>query len=104
MNKMNLFNTAFLGSLLTGVIGTILKIMHLPGGYFFLILTIILTVSFAIIALYEIYNSNSITVNEKIMWTVGFVLFSTLSGFLYFIFGRPRITRSYKVLIHGNHN
>ncbi|HET8829511.1 MAG TPA: hypothetical protein VFM79_09215, partial [Pelobium sp.] len=83
---------------ITIVIGTILKITHLPGGHTFLVLTVILTFIYAICALLEIYSFDRITMVEKIMWTVSFILFSTIAGLLYFFIGRPRMKRQYKIL------
>lgn len=98
MTKTNLFTSAFLISLLTVVTGTILKILHLPGGQFFLVLTVILTFIYAIIALSEIYSSDSISISEKVIWTAGFIIFSTIAGLLYFFIGRPRMKREYNIL------
>jgi multisubunit Na+/H+ antiporter MnhB subunit len=104
MKKSNLFTKAFLSSLLTVLIGTILKILHFPGGQFFLILTFVLTIIYIITALSEIYGSERISTNEKIMWTVSFILFCTIAGLLYFFVGRPRIKREYKILNQTRHN
>lgn len=98
MTKSNVFTAAFLISVLTSLIGLFLKILHLPGAQVFLVLGIIMTFVYAIIALVEIYGTDRITTNEKIMWTVSFVLFSTLAGVLYYFIGRPRMTREYKIL------
>ncbi len=98
MTLSSLFRPAFLLSLLVMLIGTVLKMMDLPGIQFFFIASLVLTVVWGISALYEIYGSDRITISEKIMWTIGFILLSTISGLLYFFVGRPRITRDYKIL------
>ena len=98
MTKSNLFKPAFLLSLLIGLIGAALKIMHLPGGQIFIVISVVFTVVYVICGLYEIYGSNRITMNEKVMWTIGFILLSTITGLLYFFIGRPRILREYKIL------
>jgi tellurite resistance protein TehA-like permease len=100
MTKLNLFKPTFLISLLVGFIGAFLKIMHLPGGQIFIVISVILTVVYVISAFYEIYGSRRITMNEKVMWTIGFILLSTITGLLYFFMGRPRILRDYKILNH----
>ena len=98
MTKSNLFKPTFLLSLLIGLIGAALKIMHLPGGQIFITISVALTVVYVVCGLYEIYGSNRITMNEKVMWTIGFILLSTITGLLYFFIGRPRILREYKIL------
>lgn len=98
MTLSSFFKPAFLLSLLAMLTGTLLKMMHLPGGQYFFIVSLVLTVAWGIIGLYEIYSSNRITTSEKIMWTIGFILLSTISGLLYFFVGRPRIQRDYKIL------
>ena len=100
MTKSNLFKPTFLLSLLIGLIGAALKIMHLPGGQIFITISVALTVVYVVCGLYEIYSSNRITMTEKIMWTTGFIVLSTLTGLLYFFVGRPRILRDYKILNH----
>ncbi len=98
MTKINFFIVAFVISQLTMLIGLVLKIRHLPGADFFLILTFILTLVYIVNALSEIYGSDRIKTNEKIMWTITFIGFNTLAGILYFFILRPRMIREFKIL------
>ncbi|MBC8054671.1 MAG: hypothetical protein H7Y13_16550 [Sphingobacteriaceae bacterium] len=98
MLNPHVFKPAFLLSLITILIGALLKILHLPGGQLFILVGILLTLMWMVSGLYEIYGSNRITIYEKIMWTIGFISLSTVAGLLYFFIGRPRILRAYKIL------
>ena len=94
----SLFKPTFLLSLLAMLTAAFLKIMHLPGGKIFIVISVLLTAVWVVSALYEIYGSKRITMQEKIMWTIGFLLLSILTGLLYFFIGRPRVLRDYKIL------
>ena len=98
MTKSNLFRPIFLLSILIGLVGAFFKILHLPGGHIFIVITVILTAIYVILGLYEIYGSNRIAMHEKVMWTIGFIFLSTVTGLLYLFIGRPRILRDYKIL------
>ncbi|HXH99115.1 MAG TPA: hypothetical protein VNI52_02515 [Sphingobacteriaceae bacterium] len=98
MKKSSLFKPAFLLSLLVGIIGSFFKIMHLPGLIGFIIIGVVLTLVYIVSGLYEVYGSGKISKNEKVMWTIGFILFSFITGLLYLFMGRPRILREYKIL------
>lgn len=76
------------------LIGAFLKMMHLPGGEPFIITSLVLTAVWIVSGLSEIYSSNQITYNEKVLWTLGFILLSSITGFLYFFIGRPRVLRN----------
>ena len=98
MNQTKIFVPVFLVTLLLGAIGVLLKIFHLPGATVLVPITIILTAVYVVAALYEIYGSKRVSLNEKLIWTVGFIFFGFIAGILYYFVGRPRIFREYKVL------
>ncbi len=98
MTRSPVFKPTFFVSILLGLIGALFKILHIPGAQMLLGISALLSLVSIISALYEIYSSDRVTVNERIMWTVGFVLFNGLTLLLYFFFGRPRILREYKIL------
>ncbi len=98
MTRLTFYKFAFLGSILTGIIGLAAKIMHIPFGQILILMGLVFTMVYVIIALYEIYRSDRITLDEKIMWTAGFILISTVTGLLYLIMGRMRILREFKLL------
>ena len=99
MTPTSIFKPTFLLSLLVQLTMLILKITHQRGVHTLIILSFILTIIWIISALYEIYGSNNVTIKEKIMLTIAFLLLSTFTGLLYFFIGRPRLLHTYK--IHG---
>ena len=98
MTRLTLYKIALLLSIAVGLTRLLLKIMHISAGQIFIPLGLLFTLVYVIIALYEIYGSNRITVNEKIMWTAGFIILSAITGLLYLFMGRPRILREFKIL------
>ncbi|WP_432714454.1 PLDc N-terminal domain-containing protein [Pedobacter sp.] len=102
MNSRNIFRLSFLNFCILTVIGMVL--MQFENDLIISRLILIIASGhvaiFILTALYEIYQSDRINSNEKIMWTVGFIIFNILCGFLYFFYGQPRITRHYKILHH----
>lgn len=98
MTRLTLYKIAFFLSIVTGITGLAAKIMHIPLGQILILLGLGFTMVYVIIALYEIYKSDRITPDEKIMWTAGFILISTVTGLLYLIMGRPRILREFKII------
>ena len=98
MAKTTLFKPALFMSLITGLIGAFLKILHLPMAQLFITLSLLATLVYIICGFYEIYGSDRIKATEKIMWTTGFIVLSIVTGLLYLFMGRPRILRNYKIL------
>ncbi|WP_411275539.1 hypothetical protein [Daejeonella sp.] len=100
MSRLTLYKIAFFLSVVTGIIGFAAKIMHIPGGHILILFGLLFSLVFVIIALYEIFKSDKITLDEKIMWTIGFIVVFTVTGLLYLIMGRQRIVREFKILNH----
>ena len=98
MTKDNIFKLAFVISFILITTGAFFKILHLPEGEMILIAGMVVALIYIAIALYEIYGSKRITMSEKLMWTISFIVFSPITGLLYYFSGRPRILRSYKIL------
>ncbi|TZF86428.1 hypothetical protein FW774_05125 (plasmid) [Pedobacter sp. BS3] len=98
MTKTTLFKSALFTSLIIGLVGGLLKILHLPMAQLFLIVSLLATLVYIICGLYEIYGSKRIKAVEKLMWTIGFIVLCSITGLLYLFMGRPRILRQYKIL------
>lgn len=75
--------------ILTGAVG---KIMHLSYIDWLLTAGIIFLAVYTITALNEILPSKKIHSSEKLMWTTGFLFFNTITGLLYLLTARKRIT------------
>lgn len=98
MTRLNLYKIAFLLSISVGLTGLFLKIMHSSAVQILIPLGLFFTLVYAIIALYEIYKSDRIALDEKIMWTAGFIVIGSIAGLLYLFMGRQRILREFKIL------
>jgi len=98
MRLSTIFKSIFIGWLITALIAGFLKFMHISGGQMLINLTVILAILCIVIALYEIYTSDRLTVSEKVMWTFGFIMFNAITLLLYFFLARKRILREFKVL------
>lgn len=101
MNQLVKFKPVFLLSLIFLFAQYIVKYGNLPGRNIILLFYLVLTLIWIIFALKEIYRSNRISSNEKIMWTIGFIVVSWIAGLCYLVFTRPRIFKEYKILYNG---
>lgn len=89
MNKLVIL---FLLSLITISIGAVFKIMHWPLNGEILLLGLLLIVVFDFLALKEIYQS-TISITEKIMWSVGMLFAWFITAIIYLTMGRNRILK-----------
>jgi|SRR6187402_1721097 len=85
----------FVLSLFLVVMGSMLKILHLPAGNILLSIGLICTFIYIVTALFEIFNSRRVNTSEKLMWLVGFLFFNLLAGILYIFSARKRIVAAY---------
>ena len=67
MARLTLYKIAFFLSIVTGITGLAAKIMHIPSAQILILLGLVFTIVYIIIALYEIYKSDKGTLEEKIM-------------------------------------
>lgn len=98
MTRLTLYKIAFFLSIVTSTTGLAAKIMHFPGGLILILLSALFSIVYVMIALYEIYKSDRITLDEKLMWTAGFILGCTVAGLFYLVIGRPRILSEFEIL------
>lgn len=71
-----------------------MKILHLPGAEQLLIVGMVTNGVFVVTALSEVWRSERIDKNEKIMWTIAFIFIGflgTIAGIVYLLLGRKRI-------------
>jgi hypothetical protein len=96
MNTLPTVTWSFVISLVLELTGAFMKIMHLPGADALLIIGIVANVVFIISALSEVWGSQRINSNEKIMWTLAFIFMGflgALAGLIYVLLARKRVTR-----------
>ena len=94
MKREHVLNISFLISVFGILIGIVLKIMHSPFADLLLELSFAFYLVFAVLALYEVYQSNKIETTEKIMWTIGLLFLGSVVGILYLVAGRKRIVNN----------
>jgi len=66
------------------IIGAMFKIMHWPGASLLLSLGLLLSLIYIVIALIEIYKTESKSLVEKVLWLIGFIVFSWIVGLIYY--------------------
>ena len=91
MKRKHMLLISFCISLIGLPAGTVLKIMHSPFADLLLELSFAFYMVFAVLALYEVFQSNKIETVEKIMWTIGILFLGSIVGILYLLLGRKRI-------------
>ena len=95
MKRKHILITSFCISLIGIPAGTVLKIMHAPFADLLFQISFAFYLVFAVLALYEVFQSSRIEKNEKFMWTIGFIFLGTLVGILYLVTGRKRIVNNF---------
>ena len=84
MKKYTLYKVSLLLGLLFIIIGALFKIMHFPGGSTFLMIGMITSFVFIIIALEDIYADKNNSPLEKLIWLIAFILLSIVTGTVYY--------------------
>ena len=94
MKTDHVLKISFFISVIGILFGAVLKIMHSPFADLLLELSFAFYLVFAVLALYEVYQSNKIETTEKIMWTIGLLFLGSIVGILYLVAGRKRIVNN----------
>ena len=94
MKTDHVFKVSFFISVIGILFGAVLKIMHSPFADLLLELSFAFYLVFAVLALFEVYQSNKIETTEKIMWTIGLLFLGSVVGILYLVAGRKRIVNN----------
>jgi predicted membrane channel-forming protein YqfA (hemolysin III family) len=79
-----LYKTSLIISIAVTIIGAMFKIMHWPEARLLLSLGLLLSLIYIVIALIEIYKTESKTLVEKVVWLIGFIVFSWIVGLIYY--------------------
>ncbi|WP_353078360.1 hypothetical protein [Flavobacterium sp.] len=80
----NLYKKIFVLAFILVLFGSLLKICHLEFATLFLILGLFTTLCYIILGIYQINHSVKLKNNEKVLWTIGFISFSFITGLLYY--------------------
>jgi hypothetical protein len=98
MTKDRLIKISFGIALLCLIIAVAIKMLHISSIIPFFWAGLIFSIVYTVVAIWELSASKRISSAEKIMWTVGFLFFNTITGILYFASRRRMITRNFKIL------
>ena len=82
--------TSFIAGVLFSLIGAYLKVRHLDGANYVLAAGLLCSLVFIIFALVEVWNTDRVRKQDRILWTIAILLLGSLGGLLYFIFGRRK--------------
>lgn len=84
MTRFRLYKFALILSLVATITGAMFKIQHWPGSSLLLSIGVFTSLIYIVIGLFEIYKTESKSVIEKLFWLVVFVVFSPLTGLIYY--------------------
>ena len=84
MDKIKLYKTCLLLSISVFIIGALFKIQHWPYASFIMSIGFLINLIYIVIALVEIYKTESKSLIEKFLWLIGFIAFSWIVGLIYY--------------------
>jgi hypothetical protein len=94
MDTKKIILISFIISFFTTIIGALFKIMHWPNASIILGIGLLLSLVYIVLCLMEISNSKKVNGLEKLMWLVGFIFISQITGLVYILSARNRIIRN----------
>jgi heme/copper-type cytochrome/quinol oxidase subunit 4 len=94
-NRNILIKVSFILSICLSAIGFWLSLHHETGADIYLIIGLIFHLTFLAIALFEIFSSSRISTSEKIIWTIGLVILSSIGGLIYLLVLRKNVDQSF---------
>lgn len=80
----NLYKKIFVLSFILVLFGSFLKIYHLEFATLFLMLGLFSTLCYIVLGINQINHSVKLKNNEKVLWTIGFISFSFVTGLFYY--------------------
>lgn len=91
MNRGALLNLSFATGLIFSMVGAWQTITRAPGAGSWMAAALFFALVFIATALYEIFSSRRIERAEKLLWTMGFLFLSCITGLFYLLSERKRI-------------
>ena len=82
--KVDYFKNTFLLTIIIGIIGTFVKIEAGSEGDIFLIVALLLMIIYTVIGIIEVHKTSK-SYNSKLLWTVGFIVFSAFTAVLWLV-------------------
>ena len=84
MKKYQLYRLSLNISIAILLVGFLFKIQHWPGGNLMMTIGWILSLVYTVIALYEIFLNEEISLFEKGGWLIGFLILTPITGLFYY--------------------
>lgn len=72
------------------IVGSIFKILDVPFSGGFQIIGLVLFIAFIVNLLLDLYKDNSMSINDKIIWGVGILIFPMIISWFYYIYKKKR--------------
>ncbi len=72
------------------VAGAYLTITHHPASIYFMAAGLLVNLVFVVLSVIEIWSTNRVASSHKAIWTMILVLFGSVGGLAYLLFGRRR--------------
>lgn len=66
------------------IIGAMFKIQHWPYGSRLVLFGMVLALPYIIIALKRIFESRDKSIHEKLLWLIGLIILSWITGIIYY--------------------
>ena len=84
MNKVTVFRLSLIFTIILNLLGAYFKISHYPGGTTILSISLISSLVFVFLGLTDMFKNENYKTLEKVMWTIGFIFLSWITGLLYY--------------------
>ena len=82
--KTDYFKISFLISIIVGIVGTFVIIEGGSQGNNLLIVALLSMIIYAVLGIIEVHNTSR-SYNSKLLWTVGFIIFSAFTALLWLV-------------------
>ena len=82
---MKLYLPSLLVSIILSFLGAIFKMKHYPGAGFMLQGALLVSFVYIVLGIINVWGRTDKGIINKVLWTVGFLLFSWVSGLIYYI-------------------
>jgi hypothetical protein len=91
MNKEKIIRSSLFASIGISILAAWFKLQHQQVANYLLPVALAVGLFFIITAIYEVSQSRKIDRSEKIMWIIGFLFLTSISGLIYVFRGRKRV-------------
>lgn len=100
MNERNSIPILFVASNVLVIAGALMKIIHWSGSDSLILIGLACLLAFLILTFKEISYTKEIKENDKLLWYVGLISFTTVVGLLYILTKRNNISNQNKLTLN----